>query len=286
MNLNFKCVLLAFLVAFSATAFGRVSSLNTFAVNKVYTAASNTIVCVPWSGYSTNAVSPELKINKLVNSMNLHENDQLWACHHDRANNDLLYDVWELQADHSWKQLHVVKRYDVHHEEPYGSTNNVTRGTGLWVVRNSHGEEEIPVYLHGQYATNEAPVSIASGSTNEPFDVMLANPDYTQAMNVNDMVDWENVGVSSADKLSIPGTKGTMYPTRNLKWDANAKKWTYPTSSGPGTKVGGFVVDDLPVYSSTCQEVCVPAGRGFWYVRKSASPDEITVTFKKPSFAK
>ena len=183
-------VLFAFLLVFSFTAFGRRASLNTFAVNKVYTSASNTVVCVPWSGYATNE-PPPLAINKLVNSLNLNVDDMLLAC----TNESTKYDAWQYVKDDKgqpfWKQVNVVERYNPGGLDSFGVTNGLRRGTGLWVVRKSHvAADAIPLYLHGQYATNEASVVVASGTTNNPSAVLLADMDYTKRMNVNDMVDW------------------------------------------------------------------------------------------------
>lgn len=278
MDRRLSFVLAAFAAGVSVTAFGKAWSLNQFAVNKVVSSSTNTIVCIPWSGYATNE-PPQLAINKLVNSHGLKQGDQMLSC----ITNEVgayRYDAWEFQeATHSWKQIHVVERYNEEGQglDPYGVTNGVLRGSGLWVVRKSGGDLSVPIYLHGQYATNPAPVKIAGGTAEVPSVRMLANPDFTAAQNVNDMLDWTTVGVSEEDWLSLPSASKAI---RQLHWDSGNHKWyisqkTVKTEGGK-TKVYSENVTEGPLLS-------VPAGTGFWYVRRV--PGDIEVTFPKPSFA-
>lgn len=275
-------VLFAFLLVFSFTAFGRRASLNTFAVNKVYTSASNTVVCVPWSGYATNE-PPPLAINKLVNSLNLNVDDMLLAC----TNESTKYDAWQYVKDDKgqpfWKQVNVVERYNPGGLDSFGVTNGLRRGTGLWVVRKSHvAADAIPLYLHGQYATNEASVVVASGTTNNPSAVLLADMDYTKRMNVNDMVDWRAVGIGGNDRLSIPSETGAMEATRDLSW--NGTFWYYRKKVREVVNnIGRWKYENV----TNGVETSVAPGTGFWFMRRTegGEPDTVTVTFRKPSFA-
>ena len=281
MKLRQFCVLFAFLLEFSFTAFGRRASLNTFAVNKVFTSASNTVVCVPWSGYATNE-PPQLAINKLVNSMNLKSGDRLYACTGDCEK----YDAWALdgvdKGQPIWKQLKVVTRRGQGSGEPFGITNGVMRGTGLWVVRNTDVEADpVPLYLHGQYATNGASVAVSPGTMEKPSVILLADPDYTSAKNVNEMVDWSKVNVGANDLVSIPSATGGMEAIRHLAWDG--QKWYFEKRVEIVSEKTGKVKWGTEKVTEG-EEVTVPAGTGFWYQRLSGEND-VTVEFDAPSFA-
>ena len=259
-------------VAFAATAFGRKASINTFAVNKVFSEGTNTIVCVPWSGYATNE-PPDLAINKLVNSFNLSPGDRLLACAPDYRS----YDVWVLQSDHTWKQSKVVLRKGESTEYPYGTTNGVWRGTGLFISRANPAENH-PIYLHGQYATNASEVVISggAGATNAQ---MLASMDYTRAFSINDP-SWTWTGVGENDHLSVIPPKGVQLAKHDYLWDSGEGKWYTYTEDGT-TNVNGQTAH-LQKKTYDGPALMVPAGTGFWCVHDGAG--DVTVSFPKPSF--
>lgn len=251
-------------------------SINTFAVNKVYSSASNTIVCVPWTGYATNE-PPSLAVNKLVNSQGLSAGDQMLVYRDDDS-----YYAWELSEEDGkpvWDPMQVVKRF----QTPFagGMTNLQNRGTGVWVVRKN---PNACLYVHGQYATNATSVTVSGGSCDAPSCGLLASPDPFVAVNVNELITPKTVTgtISANDWLSIP-TDSTG--SRRLYWDAEEQEWYCPREEtttviwkGKEKKVS------KTVHETTGSWVTVPAGTGFWYVRREAG--DITINFPVPSFAR
>lgn len=273
--MNKELLVLAVLATAALPSMGdRAWSINTFAVNQVHSSSSNTIVCVPWTGYATN-VSPSLAVNKLVNSMGLSVGDQMLVY----RDNDSYY-AWELAEEDGkpvWDPMQVVTRFQP--PTAGGTTNLQDRGTGVWIVRKN---ANTCMYVHGQYATNATSVTIAGGSREAPSCGLLASPDPLVAVNVNELITPKTVSgtISTNDWLSIPADSTG---SRRLYWDASDEKWYCPrevTSTiiwkGKEKKVSETVSEKTGLW------VTVPAGLGFWYVRREAG--DITINFPVPSF--
>lgn len=248
-------------------------STNTFAMVKVLSSETNTLIAIPWQGY-TNELDQvvNLPADHLVKPENLTAGDLLLALPPAGSTNQ--YEAWTLTTNEvkgvligTWTPTAVAQRKQdglVSVEAP-AADEIVVRGYGLWLVRQKPVDAEgnaIPFYLEGQYVKGPKTVTIAGiqdGQLANP--VMIAHPDCTRAaLEINKDIVW--TGVEKGDTLSIPnGTDAWDYCT----WDG--EKWGVSRSELKGKGIRYY----------TDYELSVPTGRGFWYVRRASG--DVTITF-------
>lgn len=148
-----------------------------------------------------------------------------------------------------------------------GAEDPVLRGIGLWLIRTKPKDAKgdwKPIYLYGQWTKAPAEVSVAGGVgvTNA---VMVAYPACTKAVAINEM-NWDFVGAK--DSLSVPN--GTDAWDLCL-WDATAGKWYTTYTEDIEKKVGTKV--KIVHQTHKRYDISVPAGCGFWYVRRDVAGD-------------
>lgn len=253
----------------SAAVLGAVRSSNTFALTAVATSSmTNTIVCIPWTGYTEpGEPTVDSRIDHIVSPYGLTDGDMILA-----VTNNVTYAAWMLTADSSevgsprhWTPITSSQKLADGSTLLERNTGDglVARGSGLWLVRQNPGTKghANPFYLYGQAATGGAEVLIRGGSKSVPTCTMLACPDASVAVNVN-RIAWEGVG---ADDTLIVTTDSAM--SRYYMWDATKKLWYYAKTSVSAGAIVTEYVTDLPD---------IPAGVGFWYVRRTAG--DITVS--------
>lgn len=253
-------------------------STNTFAMVKLSSLATNTLIAVPWVGYTEDALpSREEFIDHLVKPDNL----TLWE--ESGAEGDMLlvvgtnkhYKSWhlkELGGIRQWvqaKDILISTNYTKKYEKDI-TTNCIARGYGLWLIRRDPSRG--PFYLEGQYTTGPTSVVVCAsvGATNS---VMVAHPVCTrqEALNINGGVGWS--GVNPGDTLSVPCANSKW---DYCKWDAVKTKW-YRTKSVTESKTIGNKTITV-VKQENDYDITIPVGLGFWY--NNRGPDNVTITFE------
>lgn len=288
-----------------------VYSSNIHAMVKVVSCDTNTIISVPWMFYTPDGASTtNLPVDRLVRPTNLTVGDYVLAHLPDPSNPvKQTFAAWELTVteepvpgvanprlpkeeypnDYCWKWEPVMtaSRVERLEQDSNGSyrtdvwvpdgiaTQTECRGYGVWLLRQKPTENgnAKPFYLYGQWTTGNATVTIKGGSPETPVCTMLANPDCLHATDVNELT-WSNVG--AADTLILTtDSKTTLYCTYKNG------SWGYSTQ----TRVNKNEGKDKPAYwvVKTVREDApeVPAGTGFWYVRRTSG--DVTLTWTIPT---
>lgn len=252
-----------FLSAFVAlAAAAEIRSPRTFALVDVEGSRANTIIAVPWSGFDG-----DIRIDHLVWPQGLTTGDMVLA-----VTNGVSYGAWILQAvpgsdtgAREWRPIATVKRNDSGREisilADNDGTGTVVRGSGLWLVRQNPGTA---FSLHGILHASSASVTIPGGSTSVPTYMLLAHPDATRAVNVNSLA-WPADKIGAKDLLVVSTGTST---SQNYLWDSKLGKWYYGKTSVQNGAIATEYVYDL---------ADIPAGTGFWYVRRTAG--DITIDF-------
>lgn len=259
-----------------------VVSSNIHGLVRIDPTTTNTIVSVPWVGYTADGKPTQaLPANRLVSPIGLTHGDLLM-----QVTNEVAYAAWSLDVNattgaRSWQPVMSASRSD----DAFGRTRNeimnhtgtgvAERGRGIWVIRQNPlnaGGTANPIYLYGQWTNAgrvvEIPgVVLGKTQTYGGYDActytMLANPDCTQAMPINDL-GWDSELVGASDTIVIPNDSAA---SRVLFWEepsaaAPDGRWYYTK-----TERVGFAMKTTKGYDAT-----VPAGVGFWYVRRAADP--------------
>lgn len=249
-----------------------VSSANFHALMKVDTATTNVLIAIPWTFYTPDgSPSSNLPVNRLVRPVNLFPGDMLL-----NVRDSKVYESWMLVVDDYDKELLKwvaaesitgntrVPSDKVDLEDKPSAEKPIPRGTGLWLVRTNPQTESgewLPFYLYGQWAKGGALVTVdgpAEGA--EDNAVMIAHPGCTRPLDINKDIRW--LGVDDEDTLSFPtGTDAQDV----AHWDVAKGQWWKTKSVRDGRRV--ISVQDY--------DITVPAGQGFWYVRRAPTPVSI-----------
>lgn len=255
-------------------------SSNIHGIVKVESQSTNVLIAVPWSFYTPDGSSTaDMPIDHLVKPDALDDGDMLLSV---TETHPQKYEAWMLLKDAEsgvgkWEPAITVSDGATALLAETGLVSQfrakadaaIARGFGLWLIRtNPKGDngQWKPFYLYGQRATNDVTVTVGGMVGADPNAIMIAYPFCSQAFNVNGGdVPWANLGVNEQDTLSLPNGSDAW---DLALWDSDRKEWyvskTVRTSSGRETQ---------RIYNLT-----VPAGHGFWYVRRAPSP--ITITFR------
>ena len=241
-----------------------VTGSTVFGILKVESTRANTLVSVPWAGASPAEGEAPVTVADLVKTANLTAGDRLLA--YDAPNGRYL--GWVLQKDAegllAWTASATVAAGGLS-VAPSEDAATLSRGGAFWLVRQEPVEADgraRPFYLQGQYAASAAQVAVAGGSAEAPAYTLLGNPGLAGVV-FNDL-DW-GAGPAAGDTLSV--MDGAV--PRILEWDAAAGEWyrMVPRVVGGRVKNVRETGDRLP------------AGLGFWYVRRAAPG--FTLTWKK-----
>ena len=275
------------LATFAASAESVVSS-NTYGFLKVVSGYTNTIISVPWKGYTQDGLPTlDLRADRLVKPKNLTTGDELLLLGPDNqtfaswvlAEGKETIQGAEATVRHWQPRLTARKRTDGTSYIDLGAdTNVVVRGYGLWLIRQNPVVNGVTnaFYLHGQWTSGGETVTIGGtglkGVNNylPAVYTMMANPDCTKETVINgDDMPWKDMAIGKDDSLILnTDAKTTKYCT----WKAG-KGWR--TSHLEKQTIGGISVSKT-VYD---YDLKVPAGVGFWYVRRT----EGDLTFTWPA---
>ena len=233
-------------------------SANTYAVVELSSTATNTIICVPWTGYTSDGKSTkDLAVDRLVLPRNLTTGDLLIKL------DGFDYLAWSLEevegsatGERAWQPITTVDATVIDSLTASSLTTNdgtgtTTCGLGLWLIRQDPSKT---FFLHGQWTTNYAAVAVAKGSAGSMAFTMLANPNCVETR-INS-IKWSNV-----DPKDVIIVNTDQLTTQYCSWNAT-KGWYYSTTE----KVNGF---KKTVYH---YDITVPAGVGFWYRSAGGNP--------------
>ena len=273
---------LVVLVALGVRAEGEsyVYSSNAHAIVKVNTFSTNVLIAVPWTFYTpTGSSDTNLPINRLVKPEGLDDGDMLLNV---TQTNPQKYQSWMLikkDGIGTWQPAVNVEKANADVKASLierkgqvsfgaGAEDPVQRGIGLWLVRTNPKDVSgnwKPVYLYGQWTKAPAEVSVTggAGATNA---VMIAYPACTKAIRINEDMKWDFVGAK--DTLSIPNG-GDAWDM--AVWDASVGKWGVEKIT---EEVMTFGKRKVVVQTSGWDyDISVPAGCGFWYIRRDVAGD-------------
>ena len=248
----FVSIVAVFLVA-SVSAAERVESVNVGGLLRIDSKEVNTVVNVPWVGFSADTTKP-IDIASLVKTRNLVPGDMVMA-----VRPDGIYEAWTVSASRTWEPaMTVTKGIDGQTviEAGEASAHMVERGVGLWLVRSGEGADvEKPFYVSGQYEAVAGNTTVVGGSAAAPTWTLLANPDRTVATDLN-AIKWEGNPLSS-DQISVITSDGGMV--------------TYTWKSGKWGTGGGYAWDEEKgVWRQKARDenAIAPVGTAIWYIRK------------------
>ena len=242
---------------------GEVRSANTFALVTVSSSSlTNTIVAVPWMG-----CGGDIRIDRLVWPEGLTTGDMVLA-----VTNGVTYAAWTLQADpslgngaRSWQPISTVQKLESGHSAILADNDGrgtLACGNGFWLVRRNPAGSAFCLY--GIWRNGPVSVTVKGGSAAAPVSTMLAHPDVSRAVDLNALA-WPVDKIGPKDTLVVSLDAKT---TRNYLWDGKKGKWYYGRTSIQNGAIATEYVYDL---------AAIPAGTGFWYVRRVA--DDFTLTF-------
>lgn len=264
---------LACALSLSAVASAAVRSSNTFAVFDVSSSSlAHTMIAVPVAGYAQDGVVSDSRIDHLVSPAGLTAGDMLLA-----VTNGVSYAAWSLQpaangenGAKEWQPISTVQRLDADKRTSVMADNDGTgtigRGHGLWLVRQDPGAKGAPkgFSLCGIWTESATEVTIHGGTVANPYYTILARPSVSDSLVINELA-WPSDKIGAKDTLVVPtdSSAGRVY-----QWDATKRKWYYGQTS-----VKNGMISTERVY-----DLVVPAGTGFWYVRRAAG--DISLTFE------
>lgn len=248
-------------------------STNTFGMATIYSSDTNTIVAVPWTWYSRREEDAgAIFAEKLVSPENLSTGDFLVLLTDATGNATSKaagYAAWTLDENLKWQPTATVACAPdggvAHTTVLAGSNDTIARGYGIWLLRTNPLNEDgtpKPFHVYGQFVSQGATVTVkGGGSRTAPVFTMLADP-YLREVKVNEDIAWgSNPG--TLDSLAIVTDQTTF---RYCKW--NGTQWWYSKvtyDEKKGVNVTTRVTD-----------IRVPAGAGFWYVRRTDGDFNVT----------
>jgi hypothetical protein len=170
-----------------------------------------------------------------------------------------IYRYWQWGGQNSgWQGATTITKDSVVPATP-ASAHSLERNSAVWVTRDK--PEEKPFFLIGQYSSKEQKLKIEAGTEANPVCTLVPNPCLT-AINVN-KYGWGSKPIgNNKDLIRIPnGNKAPLL----VQW--NGKEW------------GRYVLEGRK--SVWKNDVTIPAGTGFWYMR-CGGEFEIELPASKP----
>lgn len=225
------------------------ASCATIGVLRVSSAATNTLVAVPWRSASKGEDEYEdVLINETVNPNGLSEGTRMYAW----DTNGPSFHGWANDLGTQWSAI------------PAGTSDGVTvtsttatefpSGSAFWLVRDAPTNEYI--YLVGRCDGGSYSKALTGGTAAEPGFAMVANPTMS-AVNLNSLV--FTATPAADDRIVIQDAAGFqkvyVRNAANTEWG----RWVSRKSDGLVTQE--WVADGT-----------VPSGTGFWYVRTATTP--------------
>ena len=235
-----------------------IPSTNIVGVLEVASKLTNTLAAVPWTALAKDPVESAanlVKVADYVHTPHLWEGDSVQV-----ADKGHIYRYWQWGGENNgWEGAQTVTR-DAVLPETAASAHSLERNSAVWVTRNKPTEK--PFFLIGQYSSETQKLKIEAGTEANPVCTLVPNPCLT-AINVNDYNWGENFIGNNKDLIRIPnGDKAPLL----VQW--NGKEWGRYVNEGRKTEWKN--------------DVTIPAGTGFWYMRCGREEFEITLPASAP----
>jgi len=242
--------------ALTAGAAVSVATENVFGVLRVDSAASRTIIAVPW--VALDGTGGGVRISDLVKTSNLtptgdgYDGDALYYYTGQR------FKAWRLRPStvaggaHCWEPVPIVSADQVD-AGTAPELQVVPCGTALILVRRN---PNVPIYLQGQVGSALAdPPQIATGTAAEPVYSLIAPPSVPDAtrLDVSSDILWSDV--PAGDRLYVYRDSG-----ETVECQYRAGKWQWCEWVNSGGRM-----------TATWQDATIAVGTGMWYKSVSAS---------------
>ena len=234
-----------------------IPSTNIVGVLEVASKLTNTLAAVPWTALAKDPVESAanlVKVADYVHTPHLWEGDSVQV-----ADKGHIYRYWQWGGQNNgWQGATTVTAKEVVPETD-ASAHSLARNSAVWVTRNKPTEK--PFFLIGQYSSEVQKLKIEEGTEADPVCTLVPNPCLT-AINVN-AYDWgANPIGNNKDLIRIPNEgKAPVL----VQW--NGSEW------------GRYVLEGRK--SVWKNDVTIPAGTGFWYMR-CGGEFEIELPASKP----
>lgn len=193
-------------------------------ITKVVSPNKNTIVAVPYKGFTPGA---NITVADVVKTANLQENDLCYVM----SSTASLYDAWKLQLVNdvlTWTSVNQVQQKangDIEvTTSPLPSEKTLAPGSALWIVREGVGRNySEPFYLWGSYE-GTVPTSTVTASDNGTWN-LIANTGDTAVS-----VDWltSRIGTPvTGDQIVVPNNaQGLVFRYMGRRWSGTTRATT------------------------------------------------------------
>lgn len=235
-----------------------IPSTNIVGVLEIAGALTNTLAAVPWVSLAsdpTTADGTPVTVSNYVHTALIHDSDMIQV-----ADQGLIYRQWHW--DTSGQKWHgattVTPTALVAAEEAH--RHSLARHEAVWITRNDPTAR--PIFLIGQYSGTPVTCPIAAAGDRETC-TLVPNPSL-EARKINDYP-WGD-HPSEKDQIRLPNEKEAPHV---LRWKNGEWGRILPV---PGSRDGVWETD-----------FTVPAGTGFWYMRKEGGAFNVTLPQSVPS---
>ena len=220
-------------------------TVNQFAIMKIVSSATNTLVALPWKSLGPSATDPAaITAANVVMTNNLSNGD--WLIYYENG-----YKGWRLNNG-VWTPTAQVGVGGVN-VTAAAANASLVRGQAIWLVRT--GDVSKPFYLYGQYQAALDPTTVVKGGS------LLANPNVGEVFN---LTAGKISGAAAGDVIVVPATaEGSLpkrYEYRNGAWGTDV---VTTSNTGPG----GAAMS-THTWTTTGDAMKIPAGQGFIYQPK------------------
>lgn len=249
--MNIRSVLCVGLAFGAASLFAEVESSNVFGQIKCTTPFRKTMVAIPW--VSTNATEQTIKVAEIIQTTNL--DNGTMALHW----NGTSWDAWYINGG-AWQPMASATVEGVTTTPP-ADTATLTRGTGIWLIRNditTNTGAEKTFYLYGKYFKD------ASGTISCPANkstIVCAPYAKVGGYNLNSIEasTWTTFGTATGDAIRRQTASFPYY-----------EEWVFDSSNGWGRYT---INKSTRPYTMEHQKTdpVIPAGEAFWYVNRQES---------------
>lgn len=224
-----------------------IPSTNIVGVLEVASTLTNTLTAVPWVALGEDPSKAEVRpvtVSNYVHTPHLGPKDSVQV-----ADKGHIYRKWEWnKGGRKWDgAISVTRNVVVPASE--ASEQNLQRNSAVWVTRNNPDVK--PFFLIGQYSDTKQTLTIEAGTPDNAVCTLVPNPSLT-ATKINDY-GWGGNPVEG-DLIRIPNEKQAPIA---VWW--NGAEW------------GRYVNEGRE--SVWKNDITVPAGTGFWFMRCGAAFD-------------
>ena len=224
-----------------------IPSKNIVGVLEIDSSLANTLAAVPWVALEQDPEGDDLvpvTVSNYLNTAHLEDNDAIQV-----ASQGNIYKRWSWnKRDKKWNAATTVTKNAVYSAADAGE-HPLPGNSAVWISRANSGNK--PFFLVGQYSKNDVSLQIGGDESGDETFTLVSNPSF-EPVRVNDY-NWGTNPVKG-DVIRIPNEKEAPLL---LTW--NGSEWGRLVKL-PGERYGVWKNDAV-----------VPAGTGFWYMRKGAA---------------